>query len=90
MADSLEICPDEVRGHLVFRQPAVSADRSGKRELIGTDLGPCLHFGGGWLMLNPDQARRVADSLRWWADRHPEDVIELPEGQAELPIGDAS
>lgn len=90
MTDTLEIYPDEVRGHISFIQPAVSGDRSGRRELIATDLGPCLHFGGGWLMLTPDQARRVAESLHWWADRHPAVVVELPEGQAELPIGDAS
>lgn len=90
MSDNLQIYPDEVRGHIAYIQPNDIEDRSARRDLYGTDLGTCLHFGGGWLMLTPDQARRVAESLHWWADRHPEPVVELPEGQAELPIGESA
>lgn len=87
MSDNLQIYPDVERGHVAYRQVDERGDR---RDITAVDEGARLHFGGGWLMLTPDQARRVADSLNWWADRHPTVAVELPEGQAELPIGGVS
>lgn len=79
MSDDLRIYPDEQRGHIAYR--------SEHGDMAAVDEGEHLHIGGGWLRLTPDQARRVAESLHWWADRHPEPEPEQLDGQQELDLG---
>lgn len=80
--NELHIYPDEQRGHIAYRQ---EHDGNDWRDMNGVDVGsasPTLHFGGGWLHLSPAQAREVADSLHWWADRYEPKAME-PRPQPE-------
>lgn len=74
---------DERRGHFLMDLPP-SPDRHCRGEVVGADLGACLHLTSSGTWLSPDEVRLLIGALDWWVARQHSDTVDSTERVVEL------